>query len=450
MKKRTIALTLLTAMILSACGNNEPGIQEPERKQYAEPAENTQVEIPYSGSGNSQELTENITTLTAPDSKIDEEQISAQSIAGTKLFAQAVASEGPDSNVLISPISVAMALGMAEGGAGGNTLSQMEAVIGGGNTSEEMSRLLYDISTGMKNSKEADWNVANSIWFKDDGTWEIGPEFAQKAASWYDAQLWKAPFDDTTISDINAWVNSQTRGMIPGILDSIPDEARMYIINALAFEAEWMVEYEDNMICEDMDFTNADGSKSKVTMLDSNESAYFELNGGTGFIKNYKGGEYSFMGLLPAEGTDLDDYISSLEDSGADISAAIRNMKYGDVIAEIPEFTIDYGMEMSELLKSMGMSDAFDRAQADLSGIMHPLDGDGHQVWIDRVLHKTHMEVDRKGTRAAAVTAVETCGCTSAEEYIPPVYVILDRPFIYGIIDNATGLPIFLGCMNQM
>jgi serpin B len=98
----------------------------------------------------------------------------------------------------------------------------------------------------------------------------------------------------------------------------------------------------------------------------------------------------------------------------------------------------------------MGMPDAFDRARADLSGIMQPLNGDGYQVWIDRVLHKTHIEVDRKGTRAAAVTAVEACGTDCAEEYNPPVYVILDRPFIYGIIDNATGLPIFLGCMNHM
>ena len=450
MKKRVIALTLLTAIALSACGEHEPYIEVPEKKQAAEPAENTQVEIPYSGSDNSQELTKDIATLTAPPSQAGEEQISALSGAGTRLFAQTVAGEGEDSNVLISPISVAMAFGMAEGGANGTTLSQMEDVIGGGNTTDEMSALLYGLSKGMKNSSEADWNVANSIWFKDDGTWEIGQEFARKAASWYDAQLWKAPFDDTTVADINAWVNSQTRGMIPGIIDSISDEARMYIINALAFEAEWMQEYEEDRIFEDMDFTNADGSKSKVTMLYSDESGYFELCGGTGFLKKYKGGEYSFMGLLPAEGTDLDDYIKTLGDNGADISSAIRNINYGDVVAEIPEFTIDYSAEMSELLKSMGMTDAFERSQADLSGIMHPLNGDGCEVWIEGVVHKTHIEVDRKGTRAAAVTELAVAGCDCVEEYIPPVYVILDRPFIYGIIDNATGLPIFLGCMNQM
>ena len=443
MKKRTIALALLTAMTLAACGNN--GTAAPE------PGVNKQVDIPYKGSGNSQDLTKDITTLKAPDTAISSEQVSALSVAGTKLFADTVAAEDPHANVLLSPISVALAFGMVEGGANGNTLSQMEAVIGGGNSADDMNSLLYNLSDRMKNAKDVNWNVANSLWFKDDGSWEIDPDFVSKAASWYDAKLWKAPFDDTTVTDINGWVNSQTRGMIPGIINNIPDQARMYIINALAFEAEWLNEYIDTQILEDQDFTNADGSTTKVTMLCSGESKYFELNGAYGFLRDYKGREYSFMGLLPEEGTDLNDYIKELGDSGADLSNAIRNIQYGDVVVQIPEFKNDYDVEMSTVLQAMGMTDAFDREKADLTGMMKPVSGDDYQVWIDQVLHKTHIEVDRKGTRAAAVTAVVvTEGCTSEEPYIPPIYVILDRPFIYGIIDNATGLPVFLGCMNQM
>ncbi len=392
-----------------------------------------------------EDLTKDNETLKAPDAEISSEQISALSVAGTKPFADTVAAENPHAIVLLSPISVALAFGMVEGGADGDTLSQMEAVIGGGNSADDMNALLYDLSARMKNAKEVDWNVANSLWFKDDGTWDIDPDFVSKAASWYDAQLWKAPFDDTTVSDKNEWVNSQTRGMIPGIINNIPDQARMYIINALAFEAEWLNEYLDTQILEDQDFTNADGSTTKITMLCSNESKYFELNGSYGFLRDYKGGEYSFMGLPPEEGTALNDYIKELGDSGADLSAAIRNIQYGDVVVRIPEFTNDYDIEMSMVLKSMGMADAFDSSKADLTGMMKPVSVDDYQVWIDRVLHKTHIEVDRKGTRAAAVTAVE-----AVEEYIPPIYVILDRPFIYGIIDNATGLPVFLGCMNRM
>ena len=437
-----MAIALLMITTLGACGT-EPGStgNVPEVRE----------DLPVQMSGNATELTGEIQTIKAPESEISEEQISALSVAGTKLFAQTVANEGEDKNILLSPISIALAFGMAENGAGGNTLTQIENTINGGTSIDEMNPLLSSLSQRMSSSQDAKWNVANSIWFKEDGTWEILPDFASKAKSWYGADLWGAPFDDSTLRDINNWVNNETKGMIPEILDRIPDDARMYLINALAFEAEWQNEYKETDILEEQDFNNADGSKTSVTMLFSNEGRYFTLNGGTGFIRDYKGGEYSFMGLLPEEGTDLDAYIADLANSGADISEAIRNIQYGDVVVKIPEFTSDYDVEMSKILKEMGMTDAFDGSTADFYGMMRPFSDDDYAIWINRVLHKTHIEVDRKGTRAAAVTAIEVAvGCTSVEAYVPPIYVILDRPFIYGIIDNETGLPVFLGCVNQM
>ena len=120
-------------------------------------------------------------------------------------------------------------------------------------------------------------------------------------------------------------------------------------------------------------------------------------------------------------------------------------------MVEIPEFTFDYNVEMSAILQSMGMTDAFDPELADFNNMLSKQNGDPHPVCINSVIHKTHIEVNRKGTRAAAATAIEmTDGCTAVAEPIEYIYVILDRPFIYGIIDNETGLPIFLGCVNQM
>ena len=450
MKKRMMAIALLMITTLGACGT-EPGSTGNAPEENGRQVSEVREDLPVQMSGNATELTGEIQTIKAPESEISEDQISALSVAGTKLFAQTAAKEGEDKNILLSPVSVALAFGMAENGAGGNTLTQIENTINGGTSIDEMNPLLSSLSQRMSSSQDAKWNVANSIWFKDDGTWEILPDFASKAKSWYGADLWGAPFDDSTVTDINNWVNNETKGMIPEILDRIPDDARMYLINALAFEAEWQNEYKETDILEEQDFNNADGSKTSVTMLFSNEGRYFTLNGGTGFIRDYKGGKYSFMGLLPEEGTDLDAYIADLGSSGTDISATIRNIQYGDVIVEIPEFTNDYDVEMSEILKDLGMEDAFDPESADFYGMMRPFSDDDYAIWINRVLHKTHIEVDRKGTRAAAVTAIEAAtGCTSAEEYVPPIRVILDRPFIYGIIDNETGLPVFLGCVNQM
>ena len=484
MKKRFVMALMAMSMTLGACGQNgsaepattaetpaaaeaqaeepsaEPvetaeGSTETETTVIAENAEETEPEtveekVPYAGSGKAENLTEGIEKVSAPDAKITDAQTHALSQASMQLFAETVAYEGKHPNVLLSPTSIAIAFGMTENGAAGDTLKDMERVVGGGIPIDEMNPLLYNLSERFRNAKDVDWNVANSVWFRDDGMWKVNDEFAAKALSWYGADVWKAPFDDTTKDAINGWVSEQTKGMIPEVIDRIPPEAGMYLINALAFEGEWMEEYEDSQILENRKFTNADGSQSDVTMLASSENAYFELEGGTGFLKDYKGGEYSFMGLLPEEGTDLDAYIASLAAGDADLAEAIRNCSYGDVIVQIPEFTKDYKVEMVDIFEDMGMTLPFLQGLAEFPNLMETIDGSPYDVWIGNVLHKTHIEVDSVGTRAAAVTVIEMDRCMAVAPVEDPVKVILDRPFIYGIIDNETGLPVFLGCVNSL
>ena len=484
MKKRFVMALMAMSMTLGACGQNgsaepattaetpaaaeaqaeepsaEPvetaeGSTETETTVIAENAEETEPEtveekVPYAGSGKAENLTDGIEKVSAPDAKITDAQTQALSQASMQLFAETVAYEGKHPNVLLSPTSIAIAFGMTENGAAGDTLEDMERVVGGGIPIDEMNPLLYNLSERFRNAKDVDWNVANSVWFRDDGMWKVNDEFAAKALSWYGADVWKAPFDDTTKDAINGWVSEQTKGMIPEVIDRIPPEAGMYLINALAFEGEWMEEYEDSQILENRKFTNADGSQSDVTMLASSENAYFELEGGTGFLKDYKGGEYSFMGLLPEEGTDLDAYIASLASGDADLAEAIRNCSYGDVIVQIPEFTKDYKVEMVDIFEDMGMTLPFLQGLAEFPNLMETIDGSPYDVWIGNVLHKTHIEVDSVGTRAAAVTVIEMDRCMAVAPVEDPVKVILDRPFIYGIIDNETGLPVFLGCVNSL
>ena len=114
----------------------------------------------------------------------------------------------------------------------------------------------------------------------------------------------------------------------------------------------------------------------------------------------------------------------------------------------MPEFTTDYNREMSDVYKNMGMTRPFDEHNAQF-GRMFTND-DESQIWIGKVIHKTHIEVDRKGTKAAAVTVVEMEKCDAVFEPEPRDIIVLDRPFVYAIVDNSTGLPIFLGCQNSM
>ena len=383
--------------------------------------------------------------------EVSDEWISSLSSASTDLFAQTIAEEGDGKNILISPTSMMMAFGMLENGAKGETLSQIENSIGGGVSCEDMNEIMYALSEHLSDAEEVSWNVANSVWFKDGCGWEVLPEFASAAKSYYGADIWRAPFDDTTVGDINSWVKDQTHDMIPEIIDHIPDEAKMYLINALAFEGEWQNEYEEDRISEDRSFTNYDGSKGNVTYLCSNEDLYFELGGGLGFVRPYKGGEFSFVGILPEEGVGVEDYVRQIAADSADFAGAVRNAKTygGDIRVMIPEFSMDYDASMKQVLTDLGMEVPFDKTSSDLTGLMRS-NADGYQVWIDDVLHRTHIEVDRMGTRAAAVTAIAVLGCDAVAEYEEPIDIFLTRPFVYAIVDNETGLPVFIGCVNSL
>ena len=176
-------------------------------------------------------------------------------------------------------------------------------------------------------------------------------------------------------------------------------------------------------------------------MMYSNESLYLDDGKATGFLKPYKNG-YSFAALLPNEGVALDDYIASL--TGEGFLTTVKNAKEDPVEAAMPKFSYDYGIEMSDALKALGMTVPFDAELADFSGLGHSSDGN---IYISCVLHKAYIAVDEKGTKAGAATAIEA---PAAGDWEDRRRVILDRPFVYAIIDNTAGLPIFIGAVTDI
>lgn len=374
--------------------------------------------------------------------------IAAISDSSMRLFYENMKRD-PSQNVLISPTSIQFAFGMTENGADGATLSEMEQIINGGLSIDEWNRGMYALNQRLSSAEEVDWNVADSIWVKNDGSVTLKEPFVLDAVSYYDADIVMAPFDDSTVVDINAWVNENTNGMIPSLLSTISPYTRMYLMNAMAFEGEWKEEYEEYQIRENREFTNADGTTSYVTMLSSEEYGYFYLGDGIGFRKNYKGGEYSFVGILPPENQMVEEYVAELLENQESFASAVKELRHDvPVYVEIPEFTLDYDVEMADMLIGMGLEKAFsDEDDADFTRMVTE---DSAPIHIGAVIHKTHIEVDRKGTRAAAITAITMDTTCSVMEVQEPVYIYLNRPFVYAIIDNETGLPIFIGCMNEL
>ena len=340
---------------------------------------------------------------------------------------------------LISPLSVMLALSMTANGAKGETLAQMEALLGGDIPMETLNEYLYSYIKALPSEKTAKLIIANSIWFRDNG-FTAEKAFLQKNADYYGAAAYKSPFDEKTLRDINNWVKKNTDGMIEKIIDNIDSDAVMYLINTVLFDAEWENIYKKDEV-GDGAFTAIDSTKKTVPMMYSEEHSYLDDGKATGFIKPYKNG-YSFVALLPNGNISLSDYVASM--TGKSFVDTIKNAKDVSVETAIPKFSYDYDVEMSGALKALGMTLPFDAAKADFSALGS---SDSGNIFISRVLHKAYIAVDGKGTKAGAATAVETV-YTALEEGV--YKVTLDRPFVYAIIDDATGLPVFIGTVTDI
>ncbi len=350
------------------------------------------------------------------------------------------ASEENGKNTLISPISVMYALSITANGAESDTLRQMENVLG--MSTDELNPFLYSYKKALPQGEDYKINLANSIWFTEHERFTVNQDFLQLNADYYGADIYRTPFDNSTVKEVNNWVKNKTDNMIPKVLDEIPSTAIMYLVNALAFEAEWADIYESNQV-RDGEFTLEDGTVQTVEFMHGEEYNYIEDENATGFLKYYKDCKYAFVALLPNEGISISDYISTLD--GQHLKSLIENNTNSTVYATIPKFETEYSLEMSKVLQKMGMVDAFDRDKANFTGLGTSTDGN---IYIDFVLHKTYISVAEKGTKAGAVTVVATKDAAGFVE--EPKEVYLNRPFIYMLIDCETNIPFFIGTMMNV
>ena len=342
-----------------------------------------------------------------------------------------------DQNLLVSPVSVALALGLTAGGAKGETLAQFEKVLGRGLTLNEMNTFFKALTQKLEESDKVEINVANSAWLRDNAI-TVNKDFLDFAEENFDADVYNEPFNNKTAKKINDWVDDNTDGMIKKIIDEISPDTVMYLINALAFDAQWQREYTDTS--DFFKFINCAGEYETVTGMFSKEARYIEDENTTGFIKNYKGGEYGFAVFLPNEDVSINDYVADI--TGEKLMNMLSSAQTVSVDAKLPKFTFEYSANLNDTLKAMGLTDAFNSSTADLSGLGSSEKGN---LYIGKVLHKTFIEVAEKGTKAAAVTAVQVDAESAYMEPENIKRVTVNRPFVFAIIDTETNVPLFMG-----
>lgn len=355
-------------------------------------------------------------------------------------------------NVLVSPLSALFALALAGAGAAGDTLSQLGTATGmdidslatylGACVRRISGEDLYD--TQQKGDALA-LKCANSIWLRSSDDLSVSEDYLAACKDSFDAQAFSAPFDPTTAEDINSWVSSKTDGMIDQLVDRIAADDQLFLINALAFDDVWQEPYEESDVQGDT-FATEKGDEQSVRMMHSHETAYLENSLAEGFLKPYKNYNFAFVALLPKQGVRLADLVASLD--GTSLHDMITNpVPNIEVSAGLPKFSLDYQTTLNDQLVAMGVRDAFDPNLADFSRMATLKDGN---LAISTVLQKTFIDVNEAGTKAAAVTAIGEAGSTATPDDPEVREVILDRPFVYFIIDNMTLTPLFAGVLTSM
>ena len=395
------------------------------------------------------------------DEPLDAAEVSRQGNAAVRGFSAELlkSSRSTGENTFVSPLSVMVALSMTANGAAGTTLSEMETTLGAKrNVLNAYFKNYIENSEGFGKTVQygrmdegricGGMEIADSIWYNNDGTHtKLNPTFVSDTLNYYYSDVFAAPFNQETCSSLNGWINEKTHGLIPRLTDKMDEQALMYLVNTVAFEGNWSEPYTKYSV-SDGTFTAEDGTAYPVQMMHSTEDVYLsDGDAADGFMKYYLGGRYAFAALLPKEGVKLDDYVASL--TGERLEKALQwDHSYDYVRACLPKFNVEYSDSLSDNLKAMGMPTAFVSGQADFRRMVDA--GAQNSPYISDVLHKTVVQLDEYGTKAAAVTAVIMAESTAPGEDEPRgITISLDRPFVYMIVDPSSSTPVFIGTMES-
>jgi len=350
-----------------------------------------------------------------------------------RLFREISQHEAPDSSIVISPFSVAMALTMTANGARGETETAMHAALElSGLTREQINdsyRGLLDLLAGL--DPDVVLEIANSIWPRLG--YPVEEAFLELNRETFDAETRELDFSDPAAVDIiNGWISEKTHGLIPRMLTMTPPDVVMYLINAIYFKGTWTYLFDEEDTAP-APFFLAGGEQTTCQMM-SMEGGEFETfydfeQGLRGLDLPYGVGDFRMTLILPDRDRDLGEVISGL--TPEQWHAWIARLSPSEIDVHIPKFKLAYDLLLNDVLTALGMGIAFTPA-ADFTGIS-PRD-----PWISRVLHKAVIEVNEEGTEAAAVTVVEMI-----ESATPGFYA--DRPFLFAIRDRHSGAILFMG-----
>lgn len=360
-----------------------------------------------------------------------------------RFFQQVCKTEVKQPNLFVSPLSASLCLSMIANGASGNTLTEMTEVLGfSGYSLEEMNsyhKKLVEALLNLDNTTQL--GVANSIWIKQG--FKVYDDFVNVNRTMYDAQVQELDFASPRAKDIiNNWCAEKTHNCIKEILKEIPEEARLYLLNALYFKGTWKKQFHKSETKAGR-FTNEDGSQSTVQMMNMSEE-YFNYASNEFFSMAefpYGNEAFSMVVLLPANGKALGDCLPQLTDEHwREWNDALSN---AELNVMLPRFELKYDKSLITDMRDMGMKDAFDEELADFSKMS------AAQLYVGLLKQGTYVKVDESGTEAAAVT-VGGMMDSAVGPGNPPICFHVNRPFVFLIKEKSTGTILFMGKVTAL
>lgn len=349
-------------------------------------------------------------------------------------------------NQFFSPYSIHQALSMTMNGNEGDVLQEFVDVLRYENLtmdqanagSRDLRKFLLNVDPKVKLA------IANAIWYKKQ--YQVQVPFKQTAQDYYDAEIAGLDMlDPNSVKVINGWIEQQTNNLIKDMLDQIPPDAVMYLVNAIYFKADWKYQFEPRNTKKEP-FYPTPGQSIQVDMMDLGKAASFKVNFSNGFYYleiPYSTGQYS-MGILYHPDGQIDDLAHLV--NWENLKNWRKDARETNLILKMPKFKLRQKMDnMKHDLIEMGLVKPFSFSRENFTKLFsNPTD----ELKISRVIHDAIIEVDEKGSEAAAATVVEIVELTSGPGGAPRI-LVLDRPFLFFIQEKHSGAILFMGKLGN-
>ena len=381
--------------------------------------------------------------------------VEANTNFGMKLFAKL---NEPGENIMISPLSISIAMAMTLGGAGNSeTYDELIDFLGYKAAGfDDYITLNGQFDFLLQSLTYFDMNfelsLANSMWFDDDFRGKVSKTFVNDLKKYYGAGYFVEDFADSkTVGKINSWVNDETNGKIPEIIDKIGEETMMLLLNAVYFRANWMQQVDSEEDLESGYFTMSNGAKKQVQFFSGMFRERRFYNGDIG-----QDGMDIRMLAVPFGRRAASIYFFMPRDSDGSVDAMISEMaengigKYFDrvnngykdyTVFKLPRVRFEYDESIQDDFSAMGLKKPFDWNYG-FDGIVN------ETLIIGDILHNTYFSMDEKGIEASAVTKVDF-ECLGEGEDFEPTRFRFDRPFVFAVRDDRTGTLLFIGKVEK-